>query len=534
VKPRYAVGALLLLAWIGALALHVRREYFRSETLILAQGAESLAPGSFFYTVEMQGRAIGMASSRLDTIPEGFSFEDVLQLEVPAMGASHAAVVRTRARLGRSLELLDFDFLLDSEIGEFRVRGEARDSTLVLTLDAGSRGEATVFPLDRSLTLPVALPLRMAAAGQLDVGREYSARVFDPSSMSDRGVTVTVTGRDMLQVPDSVIFSTSRDTWLPWRYDTIPVWVVEERYGGVSVTSWLDENGRLVKAESPMGFVVRRQPYELANQAWERARDDRSLASGYGAVIENTAIAANVDLSRPGGDASRLMVRLLDVELEGFDLEGGRQSLRGDTLIVMREQGGILASYALPYQPGAGSGAAAGGMGRDAGGSVDLSAPPGPDALEATPLIQANDPRIVEVARGLVGSETRPEEVARRLTEWVYGRLRKDITLSIPSAVQVLEMGQGDCNEHTVLYVALARSLGLPARTAVGLVHLNGTFYYHAWPEVWLDQWVAVDPTLDQYPADATHLRFLVGGLARQVELIRLIGRLDLEIVGTR
>ena len=84
-----------------------------------------------------------------------------------------------------------------------------------------------------------------------------------------------------------------------------------------------------------------------------------------------------------------------------------------------------------------------------------------------------------------------------------------------------------------MLYVALARALGLPARTAVGLVHPNGRFYYHAWPEVWLDGWVAVDPTLDQYPADATHLRFLVGGLARQVELIRLIGRLDLEIVST-
>jgi transglutaminase-like putative cysteine protease len=68
----------------------------------------------------------------------------------------------------------------------------------------------------------------------------------------------------------------------------------------------------------------------------------------------------------------------------------------------------------------------------------------------------------------------------------------------------------------------------------VGLVHIRGTFYYHAWPEVWLgEQWVAVDPTLDQYPADASHLRFLTGGLARQVELIRLIGRLELDIIRT-
>jgi transglutaminase-like putative cysteine protease len=110
--------------------------------------------------------------------------------------------------------------------------------------------------------------------------------------------------------------------------------------------------------------------------------------------------------------------------------------------------------------------------------------------------------------------------------------LRKRITPSIPSALQVLDARQGDCNEHTVLYVALARSLGLPARTAVGLVHIRGRFYYHAWPEVWLGgEWIAIDPTLGQAPADASHLRFLVGGLARQVELVRLIGRLSVDIL---
>jgi transglutaminase-like putative cysteine protease len=182
--------------------------------------------------------------------------------------------------------------------------------------------------------------------------------------------------------------------------------------------------------------------------------------------------------------------------------------LRGDTLIVRRERLADLdAGYRLPYQ----------------GGDLD-------GELEATPLIQATDPRIISLANEIAGDERDPVIVARLLTEWVYGALRKEITLSMPSAVQVLESRQGDCNEHTVLYIALARALGLPARTAVGVVHLDGRFYYHAWPEVWLDDWVAVDPTFGQVPADASHLRFLVGGLSRQVELIRLIGRLRLEV----
>jgi hypothetical protein len=47
---------------------------------------------------------------------------------------------------------------------------------------------------------------------------------------------------------------------------------------------------------------------------------------------------------------------------------------------------------------------------------------------------------------------------------------------------------------------------------------------------VYLDDWVAVDPTFDQFPADAAHLRFTIGGLARQVELVRLLGSLTLEV----
>ena len=95
----------------------------------------------------------------------------------------------------------------------------------------------------------------------------------------------------------------------------------------------------------------------------------------------------------------------------------------------------------------------------------------------------------------------------------------------------MLENRTGDCNEFTTLYVALARAAGLPARTVAGLLYVNGRFYYHAWPEVYLGDWVAIDPLFDQFPADAAHVRLAVGGLARQVELVPLIGRLKLEVL---
>jgi transglutaminase-like putative cysteine protease len=134
-------------------------------------------------------------------------------------------------------------------------------------------------------------------------------------------------------------------------------------------------------------------------------------------------------------------------------------------------------------------------------------------------------------ARKIVGGERDPARTARLIGDWVHGYLARNGNATLPSAGQVLKERRGDCNEHTLLYVALARSVGLPARTAAGLLYLNGRFYYHAWPEVYLGDWVAVDPTLGQFPADAAHLRFSAGALARQAELLPLIGGLTLEVL---
>jgi hypothetical protein len=252
--------------------------------------------------------------------------------------------------------------------------------------------------------------------------------------------------------------------------------------------------------------------YELARQAQERARE--TLGSPIDDdVILSTAIQSDVDLGEVEGYPELHFV-LSGVDLQGFELEGGRQRLRGDTLVVRQEDWNTL--------------------------RPDYDELPFPrmeflEHLAPEPMIQSDDEGIVREAERISGWRTfgrnDPVRIAGRLTMGVHGMLEKQITFSIPNAVQVLESKQGDCNEHTVLFVAMARALGLPARTAVGLVYLDGAFFYHAWPEVWLGEWVAVDPTFGQYPADAAHLRFVTGGLAQQVEIVRLIGNLDIEVL---
>lgn len=500
--------------WLAMVGWQVRREYFQPQLTQLAEASEALAPGVEFYTLRMGGRSVGLATSKLDTVPDGFELEDLMTLDLPAMGQTGSAVARTRVTLSPALVMKEFSFSLDSDVGKFSAEGRIQgDSVLDVTLHSAGSTDHVSYPMEQPPVFSSVLPIRVAMGHDLEVGRKVRFPVFDPSSMSTRAVEVRVEDHDTLVVPDSVVMDSVTGRWKPAHYDTIPSWKVAEVYGGVEVESWVDEDGRIVRASSPLGFTMERTEYELARQAQE---DARGMASSPvdNDVILSTAIQSNVDLGNVE-EYEELRFRLTGVDLEGFDLAGGRQELRGDTLIVRREDwDGIESGYDLPYK------------------RMDLK-----EDLEPEPLIQSADERIVEAARS--AAEWRfhwhhdPKRVAAALTRNVYGRLKKVITFSVPSAVQVLESGQGDCNEHTVLYVAMARALGLPARTAVGLVYVNGSFFYHAWPEVWLaGRWVAVDPTFGEVPADAAHIRFVNGGLAQQVEIVRLIGNLHIEVVG--
>lgn len=509
---RRILGTAIVLAWLGMVGWQARREYFQPELARLADAALSLAPGINFYTLTMGDLTVGQATSRLDTLPDGFELEDLMSLELPALGETGTAVARTRVKLSPALVMERFTFTLDSEVGRFEARGTlGPDTTLNVTIVSADSEQELSFRLPQPPVISNVVPIRVAMGGRLEVGERVRLPVFDPTSLSTRTVEVQVLEHDTLFVTDSAAIDRGTGRWTSARLDSVPAWKIAEVFGGIRVESWVDEDGRILSASSALGFSMRKTEYELVRQAQEEAR----LASG-SAIDDDVILATAVQSDVPLDDVEQygeLRFRLSGVDLSGFELEGGRQTLRGDTLVVRRERWSeIEPGYRLPYK------------------LMDLRA-----ALEPEPLIQSDDERIIRRARRLTHARTQwtqnPKRVAEQLTDGVHSMLEKTITFSVPNAVQVLESLQGDCNEHTVLYVAMARALGLPARTAVGLVYVNGAFFYHAWPEVWLDEWVAVDPTFGQYPADASHIRFVTGGLAQQVEIVRLIGNLDIEVI---
>ncbi|MCI0341991.1 MAG: transglutaminase-like domain-containing protein, partial [Planctomycetales bacterium] len=142
-------------------------------------------------------------------------------------------------------------------------------------------------------------------------------------------------------------------------------------------------------------------------------------------------------------------------------------------------------------------------------------------------------PEIREAAARAVGGARTDAEKAEALVRFVSSYVEDALSLVEITALDVLHTRRGDCSEHTVLFVALARAAGLAAREVSGWMYGGDAlraFGGHAWAEVVLDgRWVALDPTWTQTEVDATHVRL---GVKDQAEaMIRLHGKVRIEVV---
>ncbi len=506
---RRGLAVLVLGVWLVALGWLLRREYFRPESQLLAASALNVPPGATFYSVSLNGEQIGFASNTIDTLPDGIYVSDILEIHVPVLGSLQRIHARTKANLSRTLSLRNFEAGIQGDATRFVATGQViGDSLLAVEIETEAGKDSLQIPLSGPIVLPAYLPLRLTFGPGLQVGDTHTITIYDPLLFQERQIEIAVTSDSTFILPDSAVFDSTSLEWRPISWDTLHAWRLEQRAGDLRTVTWVDDLGRMVSSRSPLGFEISRSVYELAYENFRLS--DGAPSATQTDIISQTAITSNVSLSPD--EISQLKIVIEGVSLEGFDLEGGRQRLHGDTLIISREESADLdADRLLP----------------------NLSR-----ALlrfvQPEPLIQSDDTRIEALARQIVGRRRNARRAAERINRWVHDELDKEVTVGVPSAVQVLQSRRGDCNEHTVLFVALARAAGLPARTAAGLVYLDGSFYYHAWPEVYLGQWVAFDPTFGQAPADAAHIRFTIGGLARQIELIRLIGQVSLNVLEVR
>jgi transglutaminase-like putative cysteine protease len=480
---RTLLRTLVLLAWVAVMTALVARSLPRQAASTSPPRPVPAEAHEEWRSIYGGGVKVGYAHRVRTPTAEGFLVRSDASLEIRLMDRSQRVRTLIVAETDRALRLRHFDFRLRSGTIDFAISGTVRAGAL--ELDSDTLGRQTI-PLPDDTPITLSDTLEDALGGEhLTAGTTLRYSLFDPISGAPSPASLVVGPLEEVRLP-SGRRSAHR---------------VDEEFRGAHFRLWVTPEGQVLKEEGPLGFTLVQEPDRKAAVAGIDRAGGLDLAAA--AAIPVTRAIESPRTTR------RLRLRVLERPAELALSYPPRQRVEGTELWIERDELANVHSFTLPE--------------RDARFANDL---------RATPFLQIDDPRVVARSRKILGGENDAERAARALLDWVHRGLAKVPTISVPNAVEVLEQGKGDCNEHAVLYAALARAAGLPARIASGVVYMPGegddagAFYYHAWNEVWLGAWVAVDPTFGQFPADATHVKLAEGGLEQDVSLIGVIGRL--------
>ena len=318
---------------------------------------------------------------------------------------------------------------------------------------------------------------------------------------------------DLLK-PVKTELEVERQDTLTYQSEEKQVYVLRQKLdmmNGITMKVWLDADGVNYRTEVPMmglSMVTTKTDKETALDGTEEVDivlKTRILPSGKRPTLGAKNFKAAVKL--PAGNIADAIMSNSQQQLIVTNEKAGRLAIQVPT----------VAAEDCPNLPI-----------RDAEGEF----------LGASAYIQTDAPAIRTKTKEILDGEGNSWRAAEKLCEWVHTAItEKKMSGGFGSSLTVLETLSGDCTEHTVLFIALARAAGIPARICSGITFAKDGFYYHFWPEVYVGKWIQMDPTLGQTIADANHIQ-LGGGTLESDNLMefaegvfRTLNQLEIVIV---
>ncbi len=475
------VGFLVVTFWAAMTGWLLRREVLPAHRGTAAPPAPT-EPRERWYGVFAEGGRLGVVHlverPEMRGTTEGSTVQLTAALSLTLAGSPER--VQLAGSLWRPLAEGSVELAASLVSGEHRLElaGTIRDGVLDAVVTSAGEAVPLRTRVDEDLFAAGGLSPLGGAVPPLAPGEEVLLPGFDPLTLQPTRVRVRRPRAGEAQ-PDGPP-------------GTAQVLLVTS--GSSTITVWTDTEGEILEATTPFGVRLRR----LSRQ--EALAGDQAPAAPD--LLAGTLVTPKD--RRPMRGARRMVVRLegvgqpLPEDDTQLRLRPGIYRVQPQRPLPMGQQPPLLRRY-----------------------------------LEPEPLVQSDHPRLRAAAAAAVAGATDLWDKAQRLNRWVHENVAKETVVSLPSALDVLASREGDCNEHTVLFTALARAAGVPCRMAVGLVWSEEleAFGYHAWPEVWVGRWVWLDPTLGQEVADATHLKLVEGGLERWGQVLAYLGQLQVEVL---
>ncbi len=474
----------LLFSILFSFRLEVFKKFHWEPASLTPSSLNALPEKDAWMNILLNDRKIGSSHTVFSKIEDGYRLEETVYMRLNTMGLTQDMILKTFGRLNTDFTLSSFNFEMGSGRFQFSAQGSVSGNVLSIKTHSFGSTKDIQISVREKIYIPSGI-LNAAVTSEMKTGDEFAVQVFDPVSMASEPVTIKMMG------PEKIVnMGLEKNT----KKMTVS-------YKGITQLAWIGENGDVIREKGLLGIRLEKT-----------TRDDALSGLQKEPILDLTQLASvpsNMRIDHP------LRLKGIDVEITGVNdnivrLQGGRQRLTDNILTIKKEDLSDLPDV----------------LDKNKMGENEKR------FLMPSPFIESDHPSIQNLVNKIVSADDRPLIKANKLVAWVRKNVEKRPVLSLPDALATLENRVGDCNEHAVLLAALARASGIPARIEVGLVYLNGRFYYHAWNLLYVGQWITADSVLGQVPADVTHIRFSSGAMHQQLDLMRIIGEIKLKITG--
>lgn len=434
--------------------------------------------------IVFNGAKIGFSHSRVENLPtEGLHrLESEAVMRFRLLGFDKSVRMRAEDIVRDDLSLVRFQYQYHIDGSDLALQGQVQEGKLVFDATRGGKAAREELPLSSPIYPTSALTLMPVIAG-LERGRSREFTVFAGELQRLAEISQRVEGYEQ-----STLFAGN-------------AFKVTTEMIGLRTTTWIDAEGRPLFELGLNGVMI--------SALEEEAAAKRYLASAAMNKDEVFVEWSRVPVDRPIADAreSRRLRLALAGSSRDVPTNERQQCARAGTETVCD----IDAAR------------------RPLAGSVETIV-----AQLSSPTVQSADPSIRLLAQQLAGEKASGSEKIAALLGWLEENIGKE-PADVFSALDVLDSRRAECQGHAYLYAALARASGIATRVANGLVYSpeHRGFLYHTWAESLVDgRWQAVDPTLDQIEADATHIALVYGEtLIDLVPLVDWLGQIRARVL---
>lgn len=280
-------------------------------------------------------------------------------------------------------------------------------------------------------------------------------------------------------------------------------------------TMWATKDGRMLKVSTLLGISMVAEPEKTA-------KENLVVTEGEGGesvfdFADATAVVLEQEIENPR------QVRKMTLDMGGFskELSLADGDVQSQELVKKTDDRHTYRFEVTAKEPQEARGA-----------RLPISDPSFEEYLASSMYVLSDDDQFKRIAAEVAGDEKDVAAASRVICGWVHNYMKPTPEIGlVRNARDIYNARKGVCRDYATLHATIARAAGIPTKVCVGLCYWEGRFYYHAWVESWMGEWIAQDPMLGDVLCDAARIKLSEGDITSVFDVMRDFGSFEPKLI---